>query len=210
MSFLHRSVGAELDPLLLSSKHVWQFTREWFFLQVVLNCSTVELSSNFHHGSSAQRRSDSNKRALTQWGQVLQQRYKGASSNHSVVTFFSSGASAKGPSWGWRSHAEVGDWSFWNTSAGKTPSHPETHCCSWVHAPKPRNAHKQTPASWQLCGLFWVWMLALCKLRRGGGYVRLGYAFLFCFTLCSVNRCRWVSKTRHARGCACDANCSLG
>lgn len=83
---------------------VWQeFTPEWFFLQVVLNCSTVDLSSNFHHGSSAQRRSDSNKRlirALTQWGQVLQQRYKGASSNHGLdLTCFSSGASAEGPSW---------------------------------------------------------------------------------------------------------------
>lgn len=71
---------------------------------------------------------------------------------------------------------------------------------------KPRNTHKQAQA-WQLRELFSVWLLALWQLRRGGGYVRLGCAFLFCFTLCSVNSCSWGWK-QGTRVCMC-ANCSL-
>lgn len=53
------------------------------------------------------------------------------------------------------------------------------------HAHKPTHTQASTHAqiSWQLLGLFWVWMLALGTLARGEVrevYVRLGYTFSFC------------------------------
>lgn len=53
------------------------------------------------------------------------------------------------------------------------------------HARKSTHTQASTHAqiSWQLLGLFWVWMLALGTLARGRVrelYVRLGYTFSFC------------------------------
>lgn len=61
------------------------------------------------------------------------------------------------------------------------------------HARKPTHTQASTHAqiSWQLLGLFWVWMLALGTLAKGQGEgalckVRV-YVFIL-FTLCSLNR----------------------
>lgn len=132
--------------------------------------------------------------------------------NHGVgLTFFrgsrgSEDALAEGPSWCRRSHSHTLSLGFYaaefksvtlvsrKDSVASRNTNLETH----TNRLKPRGSC----ASYSDSG---CWH---CKLRRGGGYVRLGYAFsLFCFTLCSVNSFSqgWKQGT-----CVCMyANCSL-
>lgn len=105
------------------------------------------------------------------------------SSNHSVGLTFFRGCS-EGPSWCRRSHSHTLSRGFYAAEFNSVPLVIRKDSVASRNTNLETRTNRHRPlgscASYSESG---------CKLRRGGGYVRLANAFLFCFTLCSVNSC---------------------